>query len=389
MGFWDSILSIGAGAIGAIAGGNQNNATQTSTTTPWKAQQPYLLGGFQDSANVYNALKQQPFYQGDFYAGLNNLQNRSIRGIRDFATGGGRDAAQNMLQSGQNSLRQGAMGQLGVAGDLAGFNTGAGTNFDSLTNFNPENATRQNISDAGQYANNPYLQGEIDAVSQDVRRNLTEDVLPGINRAASSSGLTNSSRAGVAEGIALRGAQDRIGNISSTMRSNAYQQGLGLAENARTANLGMQLSGLSQGLTNTENARQFNQNSRLNALANAGNLYGNAFGQGLQSTVSGAQQMYNNFDAMSQAGKLRQQDAQAGLNEDYAKWQGARYQGFNDLDRYMQLIGGQYGRTTTDSANNGMPNWLNMVQGGMGGATAGLGLYNSFRDIFNQNPTQS
>ena len=99
--------------------------------------------------------------------------------------------------------------------------------------------------------------------------------------------------------------------------------------------------------------------------------------------------MYNNFDAMSQAGKLRQQDAQARLNEDYAKWNGARYQGFNDLDRYMQIIGGQYGQTSTQTSNNGMPNWLNMLQGGAGGATAGLGLYNSFRDIFNQNPTQS
>jgi len=388
MSFWDSVLGAGAtllsGVLGGVGGSNSNNASTSQTVTPWRPQQPYLIGGFQDAANIYNALKTSPYYQGDMYANLTPLQQQSIRGIRDFSMNGGRDAALGMLNSGQMAMAQGAQGQLGVAGSLAGFDAGQGTDFSRLTNFDPGNATRQNIADASQYANNPYLEGEIDAVSQDVRRNLTEDVLPGINRAASSSGLTNSSRAGVAEGIALRGAQDRIGNIASSMRSNAYQQGLGLAEGARSTNMGMRLNAMSQGLSNTENARQFNANSRLNALSNAGNLYGNSFGQGLQGTISGAQQMYNNLDAMSQAGRLQQQDRQSQLNEEFSKWQGAQDRGFNLLDRYMQLVKGDYGYTNTGSRDNGQPNWLNAVQGGIGGAAAGMGLYNDFRNIFNQ-----
>lgn len=385
MGLWDSIISGGAailgGVLGAAGGSNKNNASQTTTQTPWKAQQPYLIGGFQDAANVYNAMKSEPFYQGSLYAGLSPMQNQAISGINSFATGGGTQAAQSLLGAGQASLG-GAYGQMGVANDLANYNAGPGTNFNRLTNFNPGDPTRSNISAASQYADNPYMSGMIDAASRDVRRNLTEDVLPGINRAGSMTGNTNSSRTGVAEGIALRGAQDRIGDIASTMRGDAYQQGLGLAENARNTNMQAQLQGLSQGLANTENARQFNASSRLNALSNAGNMYGNAYGQGIQGTTAGAQQMYNNLDAMSQAGALQQQDAQGRLNEQYAKWQGAQDRGFNLLDRYMQIIGGQYGSTTNTTANNGQPTWLNTLQGGLGGATAGLGLYQNFKDAF-------
>lgn len=388
MGFWDTVLSVGATALGGLAGGaggaNANNASTTQTVTPWRPQQPYLLGGFQDATNIYNAMRGQPYYRGDLYANLTPLQNQAISGIKNFATGGGRNAANSMLNTGVNSMQQGARGQLRVAGNLAGFDPGRATNFNQLIGFNPANATSQNIADAARYANNPYLSSQIDAASQDVRRNLTEDVLPGINRVASSSGLTNSSRAGVAEGIALRGAQDRIGNIAANMRSNAYQQGLGLAEGARTSNLGMRLSALSQGLSNTENARQFNSNARLNAMSNAGNLYGAAFGQGLMGTTAGAQQMYNNFDAMSQAGRLQQQDAQGQINADFGRWQGARNQGFDALDRYMQIINGNYGYTNTGTSSNGMPAWLNTLQGALGGGAAGLGLYNDFRNMFNQ-----
>lgn len=388
MGLWDSIISGGAAIVGGLLGGaggsNNNNASQTTTQDPWKPQQPYLVGGFQDAANVYNSLKNQPFYQGSLYAGLSPMQNQSIAGIGSFAQGGGTQAAQGLLGAGQASLG-GAYGQMGVAGDLANFNAGIGTNFSRLTNFDPADPTRSNINAAGQYADNPYLDGVVRAASRDVTRNLTEDVLPGINRMGSATGNTNSSRTGIAEGIALRGAQDRIGDISAQIRGDAYQQGLGLAENARTANMQAQLQGLSQGLTNTENARQFNTNAQLNALSNAGNLYGSAYGQGIQGTTSGAQQMYNNLDAMAQAGALQQRDAQGQLNEQYAKWQGGQDRGLDLLDRYMQIIGGQYGSTINRTADNGQPTWLNTLQGGLGGAAAGLGLYNNFKNSFSQN----
>jgi hypothetical protein len=228
--------------------------------------------------------------------------------------------------------------------------------------FDPGNATAGNIYDASRYADNPYMSGMIDAASRDVTRNLTEDVLPGINRLGSATGNTNSSRTGVAEGIALRGAQDRIGDISAGMRGDAYQQGLSLAENARGANM----------------------NARLNSLTNAGNIYGNAFGQGLQGSAAGLTAGYNNLDALSKAGALQQQDAQGQMNADFAKWQGGDQRSFDLLDRYMQAVGGSYGSSKTATANNGQPSWMNTLQGAVGGASAGLGLYGQYKDIFSK-----
>lgn len=351
MGLWDTVASVGSTLVGGLLGGaggnNNNNASATTTTDPWKVQQPYLLGGFADASAAYNALKTQPYYQGPMYAGLTPLQNQAIAGTQNFATGTGAQTASNMLGASNASLG-GAMGQMGTAGALAG--------------FNPGNATIGNIMDAGLYANNPYMSGMIDAASRDVTRNLTEDVLPGINRLGSATGNTNSTRTGVAEGIALRGAQDRIGDIGAQMRGDAYQQGLGLAEQSRGANM----------------------NARLNALTNAGNIYGNAFGQGLQGTAAGLTAGYNNLDALSKAGAMQQQDAQGQINANFARWQGQDQRAFDLLDRYMQAVGGQYGSTKTSTANNGQPGWLNTLQGAAGGAATGLGLYGQFKDIFSQ-----
>lgn len=351
MGLWDTVLSAGATLAGSLIGGssgsNKNSGSATTTTTPWKVQQPYLLGGFSDAGSAYNALKAQPYYSGSLYAGLNPMQQSAIQGTQNFATGAGAETATNMLGSSNASLG-GAFGQLGTAG--------------ALSTFAPGNATMGNIMDAGMYADNPYMSGMIDAASRDVTRNLTEDVLPGINRLGSATGNTNSTRTGVAEGIALRGAQDRVGDIASAMRGDAYSQGLSLAEQAR----------------------QGNMNARLNALTNAGNIYGNAFGQGLQGSAAGLTAGYNNLDAISKAGALQQQDAQGQINADFARWNAQQQRPFDLLDRYMQVVGGQYGSTKTATSDNGQPTWMNTLQGALGGASAGLGLYGQFKDIFSK-----
>lgn len=351
MGLWDTVASVGStlvgGLIGGSSGSNKNNASATTTTAPWKVQQPYLVGGFSDAANAYNKLKTQPFYTGDLYAGLTDMQREAILGTNNYATGTGATTASNMIGASSAGLG-GASGAMGAAG--------------ALMDFNPGNATAGNITDAGMYADNPYMSGMIDAASRDVTRNLTEDVLPGINRLGSATGNTNSSRTGVAEGIALRGAQDRIGDISAGMRGNAYSEGLNLAEGARSNNM----------------------NARLNAMTNAGGMYGTAFDSSLRGSAAGLTAGYNNFDAMSKAGALEQQDGQGGMNADYARWSGNDARSFDLLDRYMQAVGGSYGSTKTDTANNGQPSWMNTLQGAVGGASAGLGLYGQYKDIFSK-----
>src|SRR3546814_17606188 len=78
----------------------------------------------------------------------------------------------------------------------------------------------------------------IDANSRDVVRNLNEETLPGIDRQATATGGINSSRAGVAAAIARRGAEDRVADISASIRGEAKNRGLSLAQGDRAATLG-------------------------------------------------------------------------------------------------------------------------------------------------------
>lgn len=348
MAFWDSLLQIGSGLVGGLLGGasgsNKNNATETQTQDPWKVQQPYLLGGFQGATNAYTDAMKNPVYTGALYAGLDPMQMQAIQGTAGFANGLGNTAATSTINN-----------SLGVMGNAANGMNNAASGLFGMAGSDP---TQGNINAAGAYADNPFLSGAIDAASRDVTRNLTEDVLPGINRMGSATGNTNSSRTGIAEGIALRGAQDRIGDISATMRGDAWNNGLRTAEAARQGN--------------------------MSAMGTAGNLYNSAMDNALRGAAAGTTMGYNNLDALSKAGGMLQGNQQSLLNEGYQKYMNQQTMPFDWLDRYMTAVKGNYGGTTVSSANNGNPSWLNALQGGLGGAAGGLSLYNNFKDIFSK-----
>jgi hypothetical protein len=272
----------------------------TSTSTPWGPQGDALKGAFGDAKSIYDSQQGTPWYQGDLYAGMDPLTSQGINASSGFATGAGANAANTALGSGA--------GMLGLGGRA----------YDALFGAASQDPTQANIDAAGQYANNPYMSGMIDAASRDVSRNLYENQLPGLNEAATSSGNMNSSRAGVAEGIMRRGAADQIGDIASNMRGQAYQSGLGLAENARGTN--------------------------MNAL----NAATGAFGQGLGAMGQGFGMANTNNQNLISGGQLNQQDQQGQLNADFQQWNGNDQRQNDLLNRYYSIIGGQnWGGTAT------------------------------------------
>jgi hypothetical protein len=279
----------------------------TSTSTPWGPQGDALKDAFGDAKSVYDSQKGTPFYQGDLYANMDPLTAQGIGANANFATGAGADAANHVLSSGNPLLAAGGQG-------LAAYQ--------ALNGMASSDPTQANIGAAGRYADNPFLSGQIDAASRDVVRNLNENQLTGLNEAATASGNMNSSRAGVAEGIARRGAADQIGDIAANMRGNAYDRGLGLAESTRTAN--------------------------MNGLATAGAGFGSTFGQGLGAIGQGLGEVYGNNNALVTGGQLNQQDQQGQLNADFSKWQGNDTRPNELLNRYMSIIGSQnWGGTQT------------------------------------------
>jgi hypothetical protein len=349
------LLGAGASIVGGLLGGSQGGSdkntgttSQTSTTTPWSAQQPYLKTGFQSGAGLYGQYLDAPWYQGQLYAGMNPMQQGAATGAGQYAMGQGMGLSQGMINDAQPFL-----------GQAGNFLNGA----NQLAGFTPQDPTQGNIQNAGLYANNPYINGAIDAASRDVVRNLTEDVLPGINRGAAATGNTNSTRTGVAEGIALRGAQDRVGDIASTIRADAYNSGLGLSEQGRQANMQGMLQGRGYGL------------DALNT----------AVGRGMDLRNQGMQGSLNMFDVLGRAGGQYQADQQGYANANFERWKGQYDQPWDLLSRYMGAVGGQnWGSSTQQTTQNSTPgSWGGAIQGALGGATAGLGLYKDFSSIMN------
>lgn len=351
-----SLIGAGSSIVGGLLGGSDKTNNQTSGTTtvePWSAQQPYLKTGFQSGAGLYSQYLDAPWYQGQLYAGMNPMQQGAAMGAGQYAMGQGMGLSQGMVNDSQQFLGQGS-NFLNAANQLAG--------------FNPADPTQSNINNAGLYANNPYLDGAIDAASRDVTRNLTEDVLPGINRNAAATGNTNSTRTGVAEGIALRGAQDRLGDISSTIRADAYNSGLGLSEQARQANMSAQLQGQGYGV------------DALNT----------AIGRGMDLRNQGLQGTLNMYDVLGRSGGQFQADSQGYANADFERWKGQYDKPWDLLSRYMGVAGGaNWGSSTQQTTQNTTPgSWGGALQGALGGAAAGLGLYKDFSSIMNSQTSQ-
>lgn len=310
--------------MGSLFGGTKK--TTTTDQGPWKDQQPYVKDALAQSQNLFNAKSGTAAYAGDTYANANALTTNAANDTGVYANGAGKAAADATTLSGMGMLGQTGnyMDSLGAYGAAAGADN-----------------TASNIKNAGMYADNPYLSGQIDAATRDVGRNLYENTMPGIDRAAVGSGNINSSRAGVAEGIAMRGAQDQAGDIAANMRGNAYNQGI----------------------TTAANDAQF----RTNSMGQASNNYGNAVQAGAANTAQGVNTTYQNLGKSGLAGGVLQADEQGQLTADQNQWNA------NDT-RQQQLLNNYYGTIGANNwGNSGTTTEETKSNPGIFGAAMGLG----------------
>jgi hypothetical protein len=206
--------------------------------------------------SLANEFFANPAFSGQRVAGLNPFQTNSAFTLGNFS-------------SGFTPTATGAAAGLGMSNIGAGY--GVGSNAQDIYSMFSGDPTQQILNNAAQYANNPYVTGLIDASARDVSRNLFENQLPGINRAASGAGGLNSTRAGVESAIAQRGAADRLADMSSEIRSKFFGQGL----DASRAQYNQNLANMLQANQGLQTAGQFG----LDAFGNAFNLAGTGFGQ--------------------------------------------------------------------------------------------------------------
>lgn len=331
------LLGAAAGLGGALLGSKGSKGT-TTNNAPWKQQQPYLTYGFQGGQDALNKALAAGTYGGPRIAGLNDYQIGGANAAGDYALGTG---------LGLGSAQAG-MG-LGGLSNLYNYTNNAGSLLNNYVNGDP---TGYALNMANTYASSPYADGMVSAASRDISRNLYENQLPNLSLSAAGSGNTNSTRAGIAEGIMQRGAADRIGDLSAQIRGGLFNTGLN--------------NGLNQ--YNTQFTNSLNAN---NAFLNASQLGQNALNSGLQN-------VYNSADAAVRAGQMYQNQNQNELTSNMNAFNEARDTPMSLWQKYMNLVGGQqFGSTQTSSTPGG-------ITGALGGAASGLGLFNAFAKLGQQ-----
>jgi len=73
---------------------------------------------------------------------------------------------------------------------------------------------------------NPALQGTIDAAVRPINEQLTREALPGVRSEARMAGQYGGSRQGIAEGMAIQGAQRAAGDTAAQVANQGYQSGM-------------------------------------------------------------------------------------------------------------------------------------------------------------------
>jgi len=326
--------------MGLFSGSTTTKTNEAFDSGPSSWQKPYLDDLFGSAQDAYTSSKGSPYYQGETYAGMSDSAKDALSKLKAYASGQGLSTASTLANLGTN---------------MAGYADKAASTIDAYSALAGQDATQANISAASQYADNPYIQAQIDANARDVTRNLSEDILPSIDRAASASGNINSSRAGVASGIAQRGAADRIADISASIRGDAYDKGLSMAQADRAA--------------------------QLSAMGNAASAYSGLAGFGVDALGRSSDAAYGAYGAITGADAAEQADRQGQLDADYAQWQGEDTRDMDLLSRYASIVAGnQWGQSGTSSGTSKTKSSSSLLSQILGAASTAAGAYTSFSD---------
>ena len=319
MSFIGALIGGGLGLIGANKQAKAQDAATAAQMAGFKQYEPHVDANLEGGQTALDGILAAGHYGGPTYAGPNAFSTNTATAMG--GAGGamiGRGAGMMDRYAGFGDNSQGIYGQ-----------------YNAMAN-DARNTDRLAVAQQYALANSQPM---IDAAMRDDRRNLQENVLPSINQAASASGNTASSRAGVAEAIANRGYDDRRADVTA---------GINDAFTARS--LGQQ---------NT----QFNQQgSALQGAGSANNAIRSAYSTGLNTMGEGA-----NFGM--NAGNVLQGYDQAAMDDARARFEGNRDFALNQRKDYMSSM---LGRAPT-SVGQVKPNNFDPLMSGISGAMTGFG----------------
>lgn len=314
--------------MGKLLGGGSSQS-QTTESNPWGPAQDALKKILADAGSIYDA---QGGINGNWIdKELADLTPEMQQAVKDMLNS---DAMKQTIGNINQAAQQGMSGIGQAQGALGGL-TQQGITADNINKM------------ASELYDSEMVAQQKEQLGKDVQASLDKNV-QGINQRASGSGSMGSSRAGVAEGVAIGEASDAIAQggaaIENAARGQAYGQALGTL--------------------------QGNQSTALGAAGQLGSL-GLGSGNLMSGTLGAQQNILGN--QLTGAGILQNQ-AQNVLNNNWFNQTGQANAGWDNLSKYLGIagsIGGMGGSSTTTggSSGNALSNIVGMgtsIMGGLG-----------------------
>lgn len=320
--------------------GPSTDKSETSQTSPWGPQADALTQAFQQAQNAYTQTQSgsAPKLPTDFTAGANANQQNTYQQAIDFSNGNA-GTAQGQIGAGQTAINNGNSGITGALGGLQSFN--------SVNSNNPQSL----IDAAKNYASGQDIQSQVKQAMQGATEQARDVTMPGIEMAAARSGNSNSSRAGIADGLVQRGLAEQSANLSGTLQSQAFQNGLTLAQ---------------------QQAQNNNVNN-LTALSQQGNLGVNSLNSGNTGVNNGVTNETGVLNIGNGGGTGQQNATQANLTNQLQQYQQGQTAPYTSLQQLMGIIGSQnWGSNSTGTSHTESDPGVLGVLGGLLGTATGV-----------------
>lgn len=373
-------VSAGAAALGAyssLKNGKSSTSSSSQQLDPRAQDMLYGSGGNAGLLSKYQGFLDKPQNPGasnygtaldDYLARNSGTDINTIAGVGNRLAAGGGVQAHTGSASVVNGLDPAQGRPAANSLDLTG-------SYSKFINGNP--------------AENPYLTGAIgkginqsknafDAMQQGATDNLQKNILPGIRSGAIGAGQYGGSRQGIAEGNA-------IGDFQKAQQQAISQFGQNNTDAAVAAQSQNFSSGQDRALAATQglSAQQQQAYMQQQALEAARNSQNSAQ---QQQVFNKNTETFNNTDAINAQAQL----TGAGLLSNLGN---GAYQTSNNMGQYGLNQAGQVngllspylslGGTSTQTS----PLYSNTWGNAAGGAAAGLGIYNQFRNAYNTTST--
>lgn len=350
------------------------------------------------SSAAQNAIKQAETaannlarpYMGNTVAGMDPLQQQAINAT-------GQNIGSTNLGFGQ--AQAGAQSVMGYNPQMvsSGFNPAAVQAGVQDYSYNP-----------GMVGGGSFLQGDINAYMDPYVQNVERQAMSRLEdqrlmaqnanaEMAVKSGAFGGSRHGIREALTDAESNRAAGELSANLRSQAFNSGAGLMQQDMARGLQAQLANQQAGMQNAQfganvgmqniannmNAQQFNANMGMSAaqMAQQAALANQSAGlQGAQLNLAGAQQLgalteagqqsyLQGLQAALAAGQLNQDQAQALLAQDAARYDANRNYPLEQMNIRLAALGGTQVPTSSTTTR---PTTGNFLTGAAGGALAGM-----------------